>query len=422
MMLLRHTLRVLSALLVLALAVVCWAWLRDAPPSAEVELWQQQVQDAEGESRAYLYLAGLDAPVGQVPEVLGRARLDEYQRWYAGRAVTADDFQAQPVATLAAPQGELFCRIEASGCFEALLAQNSQLPVIDAQYGVLRERYWQFLQLDDYRTLTSISAAEPVPPLAYLYKAQQLFNLHALQRALQGQGAEVQESLQAELGLLRRHLQQADSLVMKMLVAVLVNRNLEWQARLYRQGLTPRPAVPAPFTAAERSLLTPLQREFFGIAQLYAQLSTGASGREYLGLLLEFRPQLTINASLARYRQAAELSRLEADAFAAALHSAVVQIPAAGGLRNRFGNRLLSVGGPDLRLYAGRLQDLEAKRRLLATLIELPLGSLDVVRLATLPQTQNPYYPSRRAEVDGQGQLCFAGPLEDRFNGRCMPL
>lgn len=422
MMLFRHTLCVLSALLVLALAVVCWAWLRDAPPSAEVELWQQQVQDAEGESRAYLYLNGLDAPIGQAPEVLGRARLDEYQRWSAGRAVVAGDFQAQPVTTLAAPSGELLCRIEASGCFEALLAQGSQLLAVEAQYGILRERYWRFLQLNDYRTLTSISAAEPVPPLAYLYKAQQLFNLYALQWALQGQGAEAQESLQTELGLLRRQLQQADSLMMKMLMTVLVSRNLEWQVRLYRQGLTPRPEVPPPFSEDERSLLRPMQREFSGIAQMYAQLPAGASGREYLGLLLEFRPQLTINASLAPYRQAAELSRLEADAFVAALDSVVVQVPAAGGLRNRFGNRLLRVAGPDLRLYAGRLHDLEAKRRLLATLIELPLGSLDVVRLATLPQTQNPYYPSRRAEVDGQGQLCFAGPLEARFNGRCMPL
>lgn len=398
------------------------AWLRDEPPSTEVQQWQQQVQATTGESRAYLHLSGLDAPVDQQPEVLGAARLQDYERWYVGRGVTDSDYAAPRGATMAVPEGPMFCQIETPGCFEKLLAQPEQLRDKSVEQSVLRERYMRFLDLDDYRTLTSVSIAEPVPRLTYMYRGQQVFNLFLLQLALDGSGNLAWASLHWELNGLREQLVRADNLVLKMLLGVLINRNLEWQVRLYRHGLIKPPQVPAPFSEAERSLLKPMQREFYGIAQMYAQLPDSVSGKEYLNLLLWFRPQMTINASLAPYAQATELSRLEPQAFAAALDEAKATPRAVGGLRNRAGNILLAVAGPDMRLYAGRLQDLEAKRRLLAVLVQLPAGQLDEQQLASLPEARNPYYPTRLARPDGQGQLCFDGPQEAAFNGRCMPL
>lgn len=406
----------------LVVIVAASAWLQDDPLSAEVQEWQQQVQAATGESRAYLYLSGLDAPVDQQPEELGAARLQDYERWYVGRGVTDSDYAAPRVATLAVPEGPLFCQIETPGCFEKLLAQPQQLPDKSVEQSVLRERYMRFLDLNDYRTLTSVSIAEPVPRLTYMYKGQQVFNLFLLQLALDGHGNLARASLDWELNGLREQLVRADNLVLKMLLGVLVNRNLEWQVRLYRHGLITPPRVPAPFSEAERSLLKPMQREFFGIAQMYAQLQDSVSGKEYLNLLLWFRPQMTINASLAPYSQVADLSLLEPEAFVMAQGSTVLKTHAVGGLRNRAGNTLLAVAGPDMRLYAGRLQDLEAKRRLLAVLVQLPLGALDEKQLANMPEARNPYYPTRLATLDGQGQLCFDGPQEAAFNGRCMPL
>ena len=409
-------------ILVVTLLAVGSAWLRDEPLDAEVQDWQRQVPAAAGESRAYLYLSGLDAPVDQQPEALGTVRLQQYESWYAGHGVTDGAYVAPTTATLPVPQGQLFCQIETPGCFDSLLAQADQLSALSVEQKVLRERYRQFLGMDDYRTLTSVSIAEPVPQLTYVYKGQQLFDLFVLQMALEGRGDAAQAGLQEELGLLRQQLVRADNLVLKMLLGVLVSRNLEWQVRLYRHGLTPRPEVPARFGEDERSLLRPMQREFFGIAQMYAQLPGNATGSEYLSLLLFFREQMTINASLAPYARAAELSQLPPEAFAAALQEPAPEPPAVGGVRNRVGNILLAIAGPDMRLYAGRLQDLEAKRRLLAVLVSLPLGRLDAERLASLPDARNPYYPTRLAKPDGRGQLCFDGPHEAAFNGRCMPL
>jgi len=411
-----------AVILVLALLVGGYAWLRDEPPGAQVQDWQQQVQAATGESRAYLFLNGIDAPFDEQPEALGKARLQHYERWYAGRGVTDSDYSGPTVASLSLPEGRLFCRIEALGCFDSLLAQADLGSRISPDWFALQRRYWDFLNMDDYRTLTSVSVAEPVPRLTYVYAGQQVLNLLMLQMARDGQGDVAQGGLREELRLLRQQLARADNLVLKMLLGVLVNRNLEWQVRLYRQGLIPRPSVPKPFSADERSLLKPMQREFYGIAQMYAQLPDSVSGREYLGLQLFFRPQMTINASLAPYARAVQLSQLEPEAFAAAMQEPAPGPASVGGIRNRAGNILLTVAGPDMRRYAGRLHDLEAKRRLLAVVVSLPPGPFDAEQLAKMPDARNPYHPTQLAEPDGRGQLCFDGPHEAGFNGRCMPL
>ena len=411
-----------AVILVLALLVGGSAWLRDEPPGAQVQDWQQQVQAATGESRAYLFLNGIDAPFDEQPEALGKARLQHYERWYAGRGVTDSDYSGPTVASLSLPEGRLFCRIEALGCFDSLLAQADLGSRIAPDWFALQRRYWDFLNMDDYRTLTSVSVAEPVPRLTYVYAGQQVLNLLMLQMARDGQGDVAQGGLREELRLLRQQLARADNLVLKMLLGVLVNRNLEWQVRLYRQGLIPRPSVPKPFSADERSLLKPMQREFYGIAQMYAQLPDSVSGREYLGLQLFFRPQMTINASLAPYARAVQLSQLELEAFAAAMQEPALGPASVGGIRNRAGNILLAVAGPDMRRYAGRLHDLEAKRRLLAVVVSLPPGPFDAEQLANMPDARNPYHPTQLAEPDGRGQLCFDGPHEAGFNGRCMPL
>ncbi|MGK4343123.1 hypothetical protein ACSMFT_18435 [Ectopseudomonas oleovorans] len=411
-----------AVILALALLVGGSAWLRDEPPGAQVQDWQQQVQAATGESRAYLFLNGIDAPFDEQPEALGKARLQHYERWYAGRGVTDSDYSGPTVASLSLPEGRLFCRIEALGCFDSLLAQADLGSRIAPDWFALQRRYWDFLNMDDYRTLTSVSVAEPVPRLTYVYAGQQVLNLLMLQMARDGQGDVAQGGLREELRLLRQQLARADNLVLKMLLGVLVNRNLEWQVRLYRQGLIPRPSVPKPFSADERSLLKPMQREFYGIAQMYAQLPDSVSGREYLGLQMFFRPQMTINASLAPYARAVQLSQLELEAFAAAMQEPALGPASVGGIRNRAGNILLAVAGPDMRRYAGRLHDLEAKRRLLAVVVSLPPGPFDAEQLANMPDARNPYHPTQLAEPDGRGQLCFDGPHEAGFNGRCMPL
>lgn len=83
------------------------------------------------------------------------------------------------------------------------------------------------------------------------------------------------------------------------------------------------------------------------------------------------------------------------------------------------GNVLLEIGAPDYRRYAVRLQDLEAYRRLLQGLSQLPQGTPSAEQLRAF---DNPYYPGQPAQLDEQGRLCFAGPMLEDDGARCLLL
>ncbi len=405
---LRRSVWLAGAFLGLALLAAAGAWLRDEAPTAEVRNWLTQVQGGARQSAAYLYLAGLDAPAEQAPQQLGALRLAAYQDWLTQRA--ADQPPPATRDMLPLPEGDLLCPIETPGCFARLLAAG-QLQAFDDAHGLLRQRYEQFLALDDYRTLHGADISAPTLPLAYLLKGQQLFDLHVLHVAQQGDGQAAGQLLATELRGLRQHLRRADNLIVKISLARLVERNLQWQALLYRHGLLPAVGESAPVELAERSLLQPLQHEFAGVAQMFAGLRDDpqADWGERLQLRFWFKPQMTINAALPPYLRVAELSQLEPDAFVEALpHAAPMKSRI--GWRNRVGDILLSIGGPDLRLYAARLQDLEARRRLLLLIGALPPGPLEAAKLEALAGLDNPYFPGQPAVLDEQGRLCFVGP------------
>lgn len=395
-----------------------YAWMRDEPLSADARAWLEQAQVDEGQSRAYVFLNGLDADPGQSPEALGAERLQAYRAWRSSHGPMDEGFTEPVVATLALPQGPLFCAVEKDGCLTTLLSGVSGWVETDEQR-LLRERYWQFLQLDDYRNLLEASIIAPLPPHRYLVSGQQLLTLQLLKVAQEGEGEQVRARLDEELHLLRGQLRRADTLIAKMILARMVERNMFWQAVLYRKGLMPVPSSVPAFDDAERSLLMPLQHEFQGMALLFEALPKAQSSLgEWLMLRWGLRPQMSTNASLTFYQPTAELSRRSPEVFVGELQ----QLPAAQwqrSWRNPMGNVLLEIGAPDYRRYALRLQDLEAYRRLLQGLSQLPQGTPSAEQLRAF---DNPYYPGQPAQLDEQGRLCFAGPMLEDDGARCLLL
>ncbi|MBZ9664005.1 hypothetical protein H3221_004475 [Pseudomonas sp. LMG 31766] len=395
-----------------------YAWVRDEPLSADARAWLEQAQVDDRQSRAYVFLNGLDADPGQTPEALGAARLQAYRDWRRSHGPLDEGFAEPRVATLALPQGPLFCAVEKEGCLTTLLSGVSGWVETDEQR-LLRERYWEFLQLDDYRNLLEASLIAPLPPHRYLLSGQQLLTLQLLKVAQEGEGEQVRARLDEELHLLRGQLRRADTLIAKMILARMVERNMFWQAVLYRKGLMPVPSSVPAFDDAERSLLMPLQHEFQGMALLFEALPEAENSLgEWLMLRWGLRPQMSTNASLTFYQPAAELSRRSPEVFVGELQ----QLPAAQwqrSWRNPMGNVLLEIGAPDYRRYAVRLQDLEAYRRLLQGLSQLPQGTPSAEQLRAF---DNPYYPGQPAQLDEQGRLCFAGPMLEDDGARCLLL
>lgn len=403
--------------LVLVGGGLAW-WGHDEPLSAQAQAWLEQAAVDGRQSQAYLLLTGLDAVAGQAPEALGAKRLQAYRSWRSSHSPMDEGYKEPEVATLALPQGPLFCAPEKQDCLASLLNGAAAWVESDEQR-LLRERYWQFLQLDDYRNLQEASITAPMPPFQYLTAGQQLSILQSLKTAMTGEGAQVQALLDEELHLLRGQLRRADTLIEKMILARLVERNMRLQAVLYRQGLMPAPTRVAAFDEAERSLLRPMQHEFQGAALMYRSLGQSKkTATESVLMWLGLRPQMSINVSLGFYQPFAELSLLPPAEFAREVKS----LPAAQwqkNWRNPVGNILLGVATPDFREYAARVHDLEALRRLLQGVAQLPPGTPSAEQLRAF---DNPYYPGQPAQLDAQGQLCFAGPLSARYGARCLSL
>ena len=395
-----------------------YAWIRDEPFSADAQIWLEQSQVDKRQSRAYVYLNGLDAAARQAPEALGAERLQAYHTWRSSHGPMDEGFTEPQVATLALAQGPLFCAIEKEGCLNTLLSGVSGWVETDEQR-LLRERYWQFLQLDDYRNLLEASIIAPFPPYRYLVNGQQLLTLQLLKAAQAGEGEQVRARLDDELYLLRGQMRRADTLIAKMIMALMVGRNMRWQAVLYRQGLMPTPSSVPAFDEAERSMLRPLQYEFRSVAlMLKNQPSSSQNWKEHLFVWWGLRPQMSINASLSFYQPLAELSRLPPAEFAQEIR----RLPNPHwqkSQRNPVGNVLLGVVIPDFRDYAVRVQDLEALRRLLQGVSQLHQSAPIGEQLRTF---DNPYFPGQPARIDERGWLCFAGPLPERDDERCLPL
>ncbi|QKE65210.1 hypothetical protein HNE05_18230 [Aquipseudomonas campi] len=409
--------------LVLGFAGGAFLWLRDEPSSAEVQQWLQQARSKPAQSAAYVFLAGLDAPLRHSPAALGAARLQAYEQWLASQG-PAQGFQPAAQATLLLPAGDEFCSIEAPTCFTSLLQRQERLPQVLAEHAALLSRYRYFLHLQDYRTLSSPGLSEPLPPLLYLARAQQLLSLQALQLALAGEGKAALALLEEDQAGIRRQLGKADQLVMKMTLVAMLNRNLEWLVRLHRAGMVPRPTPVVRLRPAERSLGLAMQREFLLGAVMLENLREEdiPSLLEEASLWLDYKPQMTINASLMPYRQVIQLSRTEPAAFAALVHKKP-QLPVPNtGLRNRVGNILLDIAGADFVEYVGRVQDLDSKIKLVNLSLQLPSGSVTAAQLVALPHRGNPYYAKQPPRLDKQGRMCFDGPLPQKDSGRCVQL
>lgn len=409
----------------LAVLLAGYAWQRDEPLDPEVESWLAQQPPTAAESLAFLYVLGLDAPADRDPEDYGRIRRDDYTRWCATTPSGADGYRSPALPVLPLPKSPVICfGEEQDDCFEHAIADPAGADTLVRANPVLLDRYRRVLAMDAYRTNIEPSLNEPMLPLKALVIGQQIFHLDLLGRARAGQGVPVHRELNTELELLRAWLVRSDAFMLKIAAVSLVNRNLELQARLFRRGWIPPPEVPAPLTEAERSFEQPMRRRVRELEVFYrSELPPGSvSTMGRFAWRFVFKPNMTLNAEFPVYLQVAELSRLPPAAFAVEVAVRPPVMPMPTGARNSYGDLLLTVAGMDYRLYASRIQDLDAKMKLLNVLPEFPADPAAVTTAIAASSIDNPYYPGQAPGIDATGWVCFDGPFEDRRHRRCLPL
>ncbi|GMG87826.1 hypothetical protein [Biformimicrobium ophioploci] len=190
-------------------------------PGAQALLQQAQPQR---ESRAYLYLLGMDAPVGEDPEALGRERLAKIREAEA-RFEKAGQYELEPWNTsgqLPMPQLPRVCDIGSSKCLwkEEYLSPALEADISDNR--LLLERYRAYVAFDDYRLMSRANPSAPLPSFAYLSYGSRLQVAEAISAIRSNELQMGSELLAAAYKELHEQLRQSDSLIHGMVMLALI--------------------------------------------------------------------------------------------------------------------------------------------------------------------------------------------------------
>lgn len=390
----------------------------------EAEAWLAAVDDRRhGDSEAFYLLLGLDAAADQDAVSAGRALMN------AIRAVEAQPFSpSEPpqfpehAAKLTPPTTDEgpFCRFVEADCLPQLFTRHDWQPLL-GRYQVVLARYQQLLTLDDFRTLTQASPAEPISPFLLLIRSQRLYHL----TLLGGDDPAAQlAQLVAEHQQLRRLLARQDQLVGKVVVINLVANNLELMAGLLaRQPQLEKPPLPA-LSDEERDFSLALAHEFALNASGYRQLADSPELFEvggHLPLVISralYKPNMSINTSFAFFQQVSEVAALPQAQFAEAPPLASDPEEYRWSARNYVGNILTAIAAPDFVGYIAIGHDLNSKIAL--------FNGIDFQRRGSdgrfaLPAIANPYGGDGPFYLAERRAICLPGPLADERKIRCLP-
>lgn len=380
------------------------------------------------DSQAFRYLLGIHSPAGSDPEAVGQALLEQirqHEKAWASQPFAPDETGIYPALeqTLPEPSGPLFCQFSQPDCLASIIDASETLSQTVSEHQELLQRWHAFSQLSDYRVLTRPHLSEPLPLYLYLIKANRLSILNSFRIAQEGQPERARQQLADNTAFLRRFLAQEGHLIGKMVAVRLLSDQLDsLNALLIRYGMNASFSIP-PLSMTEKSFEQTAARELSGFAQLHQHLdgrpdllSPATDIPAWYAHLL-FKPGLTTNAIWPVYNDFIASSEMSPADFTQHVTQTARPQPAPHWIRNPVGTILNQVALPNMRHYAGRLHDLDAKIRLFNTVHT----HADQLRGQTLYRFSNPYYPSDPRDLKVEtSAICLTGPLADTTGIRCL--
>ncbi|MBL1320289.1 MAG: hypothetical protein COA63_004415 [Methylophaga sp.] len=396
----------------------------------EVASFLEQAKPAES-SDAYLYLLGIVAAEGEDPLVVGKqlfASMQQAEEQYnfSDESFEFEDYPKNKKLTL--PEGELFCNhlLESGSCWQTVFENKPARDQALKTYVVLTQRYQTFISMTDYHTLSKPLVVEFFPPLNYLFKANRLIILDAVNR--QDTSDKAQAILKHNIVALRHHLEIADNPISKIMFTAMISENLDALSLLTHLGRYRLNTNIALLSLDERDFSRAISREFMMHNDLYINLYKNPEifavvGQEKSGnvpgwlVQTLYKANMSINESHDFFNEAIARSRLEQSEFAAMnLAKDSSTRSKIDYIRNPMGSILNDVASPNFDSYIASLFDLNAK-------IAIFNQTMNKVELPSdLSYIQNPYYEKGGTAFyseDGK-RICLTGPLDDDKNQRCL--
>lgn len=379
-----------------------------------------------GDSRAFTYLLGLQAPQGQHPEIVGETLLTQVRKYENTVTLTSTDTSTHEIYTsdtLSLPEQSRHCNFSETHCLRELFEIPSPTQSPSPEEQVLLERWHQFIQLDDYQVLTQPGLSEYVPPYLYLTAANRISMVNSIRQANAGDSLLARQQLLANIAALRYLLAAEGHLIGKMVAAKMMSDQIDvLNALQQRFELPPAPPI-LPLTVPEKSLRLPLERELTMIANLYQEMDSEPGLFDpdlpipsWLARLL-FKPAISTNAMLPIYEYVITGSEIDPVDFISHVQPHNMPVIKTNWIRNPVGTILNRVALPDLHVYVIDMQDLDVKIGLFNAFNQSPSHSMQSV----LNTFTNPYYPDgspMKASIESH-RICVPGPAK-RNELRCL--
>jgi hypothetical protein len=367
--------------------VVFLANLNDEALRPEVESLLKPVPAVlvAGKDNAYTALIALGAPAGSDAVAWAMQWVES-----AGKVVDAasSENHNKRFEVAALRERKTFYPQEYTQLIETALKQRSVLEKRIAEEGELLQRYEQMASMSSFQeNVGGFSMFAPLPNFQLLFYAQSIVVARAIFAAEDGRFEVALAALERDSAIHRRSLASGHQLIVKMIAARALERNLMLASELmHRHG-----AAMKKYSSRLAILAAPLSKEALAVRpMLETELARSASlmltlkqmpRQEFesmassivadgLPLMTAYLPNASANLAYGIMQPMLELDAMSPVTIPAAIATASTESErrlqgiAGYSLRNFTGRSLISVAGPKLDQYAYRLFDLDGLTRL----------------------------------------------------------
>lgn len=397
--------------LILILAVAT-QW--DEELSEEAQALLQLVEEPK-ESDAYLYLLGISASPDAEPMEIGKQRLKEYEKWY--KDGNYEMAKQQEADKLPIPDGELFCAFSGDDCIKTLFTKEYDIEAMEREYRILIDRVRRFHGFGEYHTLALPSLQQPIPPYAYITKAERLAMLKAISVYKNGKPEDAVELLRKQAGLLMTGMALQDDHLGKMVYVSVVSDVVDAASVIIKDKADPyKPKRIMIIPTMDMRYDLVVAREFGGLYKFYTGMD-GYSRARHLGDVynawigrMAFKPNKTINVVAPHYVKLTEYAAMSPKGLAEELDKEKEVILKSSAISNPLGRILSEAAWPRNEEMLVIKNDLKAKIELFNQIYHYGVPE---------DKVENPYYDNEYSYREGDS-ICFRGPVEDERGIRCL--
>ena len=369
------------ALLIIALVFIA-IW--DERLESEARIWlAEESRMLAAEKNSYFALMGLFSALSDDPHQVGRKRVQAYELALSNTSDTSElvfeDYPREQRVRID-EETDFLCEIEKSACMSRFLDNADTITALTGKHRVLLDRYHSLYAYPEFGSTATPGLHEPLMPFGLLARLNRLQHAGVSLEFHTGSRLRAIEVLAEDMRFLRGLLRRGDQLILKILAAEMLSRDLHTLSQLLDSKLYLHEHLPdlsdllVDLTAEERAADSCIRREFSTVANLMLTMQTARafdSDTELPEWMMKtlYKPNATVNWIFERYRATHELATLPPRQLAAAIRASRSENDKLAPTKidyvlNPVGTILAEIASPELDRYIPVFADLTGLLRL----------------------------------------------------------